>query len=783
MVAKRFATVTRNVITDTPLLVQLSSSDTTEATVPATVVIAANQASATFEIQGVDDTILDGTQAVVITAKPTYTATNVVTNVGQATANLNVVDNESSSLNLVIDKDIIAETGTATATITRNTDINSELIVNLSSSDTTEATVPNTVTIPIGQNSATFTITGVSDGINDGSQKVTITASATGLNSGSDNLEVTDINVPDLMVTKLQGVQPTYTSKQSQFTYTVTNNGIISAAGSWKDRVYLSTDNKLDTNDTLLGEFGVGTTENPANLLPGISYNRTVTYFAPRTPGQYYLIGVTDSGNTVNEGVSIGENNNTTITPLTITPAYRGTVYTDTETALVGNPITFRGTALSNSDNSPVPYEFVKVRVENKGNIREFDAFTDANGNFTQQFTPLPGEAGTYNINAYFPGNSSEDSAAEDQFKLLGMRFEQNDKLLTQVSQNITEGTTFNGSVKLQNLSDVGLSGLTATINGAPSDWIVNVTPEKTSLAGNEEITVNYSINVPDHKWQYDNFSGFKHNCKGVTATLPVTVNVEPILPRLVADTSKLEASMLRGGQKLVEFTISNQGGIASGNLDISLPEASWLKLASPVSIPSLNPGESTKVSLLLQPSATQELTVYNGDLVIAGAETSLKLPFNFRAVSEAKGNLNINVVDELSFFAEGSPKLGNATITLLDPFTGNVVFSEQDADGILSKTNLAEGYYTLRISADNHDSYEQNIYIGAGENKDIQAFLSRQTVKYTWTVTPTEIEDKYNISVESTFETNVPIPVVTIDPPLIDLKDLDMMVGLSYAS
>ncbi|MFM6814569.1 MAG: hypothetical protein ACKPJ4_21925, partial [Dolichospermum sp.] len=88
----------------------------------------------------------------------------------------------------------------------------------------------------------------------------------------------------------------------------------------------------------------------------------------------------------------IGENNNTTITPLTITPAYRATVYTNTETALMGSAITLRGTAISNSDFSPVPYEFVKIRVENQGNIREFDAFTDGNGNFVRQFNPLPGE-------------------------------------------------------------------------------------------------------------------------------------------------------------------------------------------------------------------------------------------------------------------------------------------------------------------------------------------------------------------------------------------------------
>ncbi|TRU88111.1 MAG: hypothetical protein EWV76_09640 [Microcystis novacekii Mn_MB_F_20050700_S1] len=770
---KAIATVTRNVITSTPLVVQLSSSDTTEATVPTSVIIAAGQASATFEISAVDDTALDGNQTVTITAKPTYTGTNLATDTGNATTNISIIDNESPTLKVVIDKDVISETGTATATITRNTNTSSDLIVTLNSSDTTEATVPNTVTIPVGQTSATFTIMGVSDGINDGSQTVTITASATGLNSGSDSLEVTDINVPDLVVTQLQGIQPTYTTKQSQFTYAVTNNGIIAATGSWKDRIYLSTDNKLDANDTLLGEFGLGSTENPANLLPGTSYNRTVTYFAPRNPGQYYLIGVTDNGNTVNEGVTIGESNNTTITPVTVTPAYRGTVYTDTETALAGSSVTLRGQALSNSDNSPVAYEFVKVRVENKGNIREFDAFTDGNGNFVRQFTPLTGEAGTYNINAYFPGFASEDSTPEDSFTLLGMRFEQNDQFLTQVSQRITEGTTFNGSVKLQNLSNIGLSGLTANVNGVPSDWTVNVTPEKTSLGGNEEITVNYSINVPDDKWSYYNFSVGLTTTEGVTATLPVRVDVARLLPRLVADTRSLQASMLRGGQTLVEFTVSNQGEVASGQLNIFLPEASWLKSASPVTLPSLNPGQSTKVSLLLQPSATQELTVYNGNVVISGDEASLSLPFNFRAISEAKGNLNISVVDELFFFAEGSPRLENATITLLDPFTGTVISSEKDADGILSKTDLAEGYYKLRVTADNHDAYEQNIYIGAGETENIQAFLSRQTVKYTWTVTPTEIEDKYIITVQSTFETNVPIPTVVIEPLSLDFADL----------
>src|SRR5438046_1645855 len=54
-----------------PLTVSLSSSDTTEVTVPASVVIPAGQTSATFPVNAIDDAIIDGTQTATITASTT----------------------------------------------------------------------------------------------------------------------------------------------------------------------------------------------------------------------------------------------------------------------------------------------------------------------------------------------------------------------------------------------------------------------------------------------------------------------------------------------------------------------------------------------------------------------------------------------------------------------------------------------------------------------------------------------------------------------------------------
>ena len=769
-------TVTRSVVTPIPLVVLLSSSDTSEASVPASITIPGNQASASVDISAVDDALVDGSQTVSITAKPTYTNTPVPLPSGSAATTLQILDDESASLSLSLDRTVISESGTVAATVRRNTDLNSPLTVNILSSDLLEAVVPSSITIAAGQETATFTISGVSDGVSDGPQPIIITASAAGFNSGLAALEVTDTDVPDLVIKQLGGVGNTYTRAQSQFSYSVTNSGTSTASGSWKDRIYLSKDAGLDATDTLLGEFSLGSEASPANLLPGLSFNRVVTYYAPAQPGSYYLIAQTDSGQNINEGAGSGESNNITFAPLIITPAYRASVYTDTESILPGESVVLRGQALSNANDSPAGFEFVTIQLENNGTRREVSAFTDANGRFVRQFVPPAGEGGTYSLKAYFPGYAQEDPLPEDSFTLLGMQFEQGDQRLSQLNQRITEGKTFTGSVQLQNLSGIALTGLIPKILGAPNEWNVQLNLNQSSLPGEQEIGIDFSITVPDDRWSYASFAFDVTSAEGLKALLPVRIDVNQLLPKLVADQSSLQSSMLRGGQTLVSFKLANQGVVPSGELELRLPSLPWLKAASPVKISSLGVGESSTVSLLLQPTPDQDLTVYSGSLVVAGAETSLTLPFSFRAVSEAVGGLSLNVVDEYFFFTEGAPTLANATITLLDPFTGNVIFSERDADGVFQKDNLPEGYYKLRVTADNHDTYENNLFIGAGETENISAFLSRQAVRYKWTVTPIKIEDRYTISIESIFETNVPVPTVVIEPSFIDLEQLQVV-------
>ncbi|MFO1002557.1 MAG: proprotein convertase P-domain-containing protein [Planctomycetaceae bacterium] len=156
-----------------PMTVNLTKTDDTdEIQIPQTVIIPANQSEIFIPVGAVDDSILDGTRVSGIRASTTTAGYLSVSD------KVNVLDKET--LLFSVNKSIVPETAGASAitgTLQRlNTDINSSFTVSLTSSDTSELTVPATVTIPAGKSSVTFPISAVDDALFDGTQYVAIRA-------------------------------------------------------------------------------------------------------------------------------------------------------------------------------------------------------------------------------------------------------------------------------------------------------------------------------------------------------------------------------------------------------------------------------------------------------------------------------------------------------------------------------------------------------------------------------------------------------------------------------
>lgn len=70
---------------------------------------------------------------------------------------------------------------------------------------------------------------------------------------------------------------------------------------------------------------------------------------------------------------------------------------------------------------------------------------------------------------------------------------------------------------------------------------------------------------------------------------------------------------------------------------------------------------------------------------------------------------------------------------------------------------------------------YKNFVYVLPGTTPTFASvFLSRNLVTYTWIVTPTEIDDVYIFTLEADFETHVPVPILTIEPNVLDLRVLE---------
>lgn len=156
--------------------------------------------------------------------------------------------------------------GAATATVSRSelADLSQSLVVMLSSSDPTEATVPQSVTIPAGQTSITFDIDAVDDHDIDGTQIVVITATAANYVTETATVNVTDFELADLVVTQFDILDDHLLGGVASVQLEIANHGTGMAA-PFEASVVLSEDDIIGNEDDVV----VGTLEFTEGLAPG----------------------------------------------------------------------------------------------------------------------------------------------------------------------------------------------------------------------------------------------------------------------------------------------------------------------------------------------------------------------------------------------------------------------------------------------------------------------------------------------------------------------------------
>ena len=756
------ATIKRTEAKNSKITLKLSDDSNGELYYTTPITMPEGTEEVTFPIGVKDNQKVDGTR------KVKFSAAIYITDCGCSAIGdkqtvvsdtITILDNDGPTLSVTSNKTTILEgdkTG-ATLTISRNDATTNPLTVTLSAKGD-DLQFAKTVTIPAGKESVTTPFVALSNETSEGNRTISIIASSDGYSPGTVWMLISDQTLPDAeMQTPVCDAEVEAGSK-AKVTVTVKNIGATKMPKGTQIRTSIGSSSTMTQTD--------------ADIAVGATYTSVVELDAPSVPGNYRVTAEINPNGTVTELQTI---NNSAYTETTVTTAYTYGIGTDKSTYNIGDKVVLGGTVKTRGGATAASVE-VEPYIIYAGSRIALKATTDAEGKYSVEYTLQAGMGGEYGYGVCTPGENI--SAQQGTFNVYGIS-----RTTTEyIKHEMYEGDVVSGTIKVKNMSSLPQHNLKATCE-KNEQYDVTFSGD-TELAGGGTAEISYTIkplSLSKTK-EWDRLTFNIATAEGASLSVVTYNYTRKHTPNLVVSTNSINTTVTKGKVRTYPIVLTNTGIAETGKISVSLPAAlsDFISLATPATMPSLATGDSATVMLKFN-AAKYDVNIYQkGSIAINCSEGNGKqIGFNVKVVSEEKGNLRIRVRDENTIYGNKDgehPYVSNASVRLTDYNTGALVMQDVTGeDGSITFSDLTEGYYHLHVTADRHDTYNQNVLVSPGETTEHLATISYQAIKVDWTVEETEVEDEYEITTKFTYETQVPVPVVEMNAPeAIILADIN---------
>lgn len=698
----------------------------------------------------IDNSLVDGERTYQVTAAVFIAScscnANVGTSGGVVTVPLTIYDNDGPALSLSASSSLLKEGGEMTLTISRNTDSKSRLDVNLSSNHDAAIEYPKTVTIAEGETSATFTVKSKGNDTTGDDLTATLIAESEGFAKSSVWFTISDQTLPDARIMAISSQESKVEAGgKATLSLSIANQGSYVLPEQTKIGFYF---------DSAATPADVAYLQD--NLAAGESTTMMREITLPATVGEHKLYAVVNDGQGVKELLYTNNTsdvlNIATVAPISMETKVSKAIYAPGEKVVISGKAKGKDIAQKN----------VEVYIVNGGYRHTITTQTQDDGSFEVSYEPYSGQTGHFAVGACYPSaNLSEEQAS---FDIYGIKQTSNDAITCEASL----GDVYQGKLNISNPGNLTLTGLKVKVNSKPDNCTVNATPGTTMLKGGESTDVAFSI-TPSGASEGSDWEKIELSIESAEgAVLPATLYYYCRVKtgKIEASVANIKTTMVKGESRDYPFTITNVGKGETGKISLALP--SWISSVTPMEMPSLAKDESTEIILRMTPTDKMQLNVpVTGNIAINCANgEGMPLPFYIEPVSTKEGKLTIDVCDENTYYTKEAPHLAGAKVKITHPTTGAVVAEGITNENGLFSANLAEGYYAVRVSAEKHDSYSNNLLVDPGTETKKVVNLSYEAINIDWKVEETEIQDEYEIKTNVKFETQVPVPVVELTVP-----------------
>lgn len=704
----------------------------------------------TLNMGPIDNSLVDGERTYQVTAAVFIAScscnANVGTSGGVVTVPLSIYDNDGPALSLSASSSLLKEGGEMTLTISRNTDSKSRLDVNLSSNHDAAIEYPKTVTIAEGETSATFTVKSKGNDTTGDDLTATLIAESEGFAKSSVWFTISDQTLPDARIMAISSQESKVEAGgKTTLSLSIANQGSYVLPEQTKIGFYF---------DSAATPADVAYLQD--NLAAGESTTMMREITLPATVGEHKLYAVVNDGQDVKELLYTNNTsdvlNIATVAPISMETKVAKAIYAPGEKVVISGK----------AKGKDIVQKNVEVYIVNGGYRHTITTQTQDDGSFEVSYEPYSGQTGHFAVGACYPSaNLSEEQAS---FDIYGIKRTSNDAITCEASL----GDVYQGKLNISNPGNLPLTGLKVKVNSKPDNCTVNATPGTTTLKGGESTDIAFSI-TPSGASEGSDWEKIELSIESAEgAVLPATLYYYCRVKtgKIEASVASIKTTMVKGESRDYPFTITNVGKGETGKISLALP--SWISSVTPMEMPSLAKDESTEIILRMTPTDKMQLNVpVTGNIAINCANgEGMPLPFYIEPVSTKEGKLTIDVCDENTYYTKEAPHLAGAKVEITHPTTGAVVAEGITNEKGLFSANLAEGYYAVRVSAEKHDSYSNNLLVDPGTETKKVVNLSYEAINIDWKVEETEIQDEYEIKTNVKFETQVPVPVVELTVP-----------------
>lgn len=452
--------------------------------------------------------------------------------------------------------------------------------------------------------------------------------------------------------------------------------------------------------------------------------------------------------------------------------------------------VQIQGEAVSSEGAQPMPNAALRMVLRVQGFERRFNLVSDAAGRFAYTFALQANDAGSYEVRVIHPDVTTyAKDAPQAVFTInrLGVNY-------AQYTLNAIRGFASTAQLSVTASSGTGATGVhwqalaADQPSGALPPGITLDLGSPVNIAAGTSAPVNIQLTGGPGAGEsgtillklFATESGSQPR-----AELRLDYRLHEARPGLTPSPTALELGVQQGKSISGKLTLTNKGYAPAQNVQVALQARgggaapAWVSLDSAPDIGAIDLGQSALVQITARPGTDVADGYHQLQLRISAAnDAGGTVPITIAVARDGQGTARFKLVDIYTgtLDAQGQPVegLAGARITLQnEALTGDIRSATSNAQGIAEYTAIPPGNYRWRASAPRHQDASGRLTVYPGVTANERVFLDYQVVSIEFSVTETTIKDEYAIVLDATYQTQVPAPVVLLEPMSISLPAL----------